>query len=121
MAGLATSLGSGAMTNSFAHMGGAKMIFLIGSNITEAHPVAGTLVKQAVRKGCRLIVADPRRTGIAKEAETHLQLRVGSDIALHTPSCTCSSRKFCRTGTPSLPHDGPLQLRSAQSGQYCRA
>ena len=70
------------MTNSFAHMGEAKMIFLIGSNITEAHPVAGTLVKQAVRKGCRLIVADPRRTGIAKEAESHLQLRVGSDIAL---------------------------------------
>ena len=28
------------MTNSFAHMGEAKMIFLIGSNITEAHPVA---------------------------------------------------------------------------------
>ena len=70
------------MTNSFAHMGEAKMIFLIGSNITEAHPVAGAFVKQAVRMGCRLIVADPRRTGIAKEAESHLQLRVGSDIAL---------------------------------------
>jgi formate dehydrogenase major subunit len=70
------------MTNSFAHLGEAKMILLIGSNITEAHPVAGTLVKRAVRNGCRLIVVDPRRTDIAKEAETHLQLRVGSDIAL---------------------------------------
>ena len=70
------------MTNSFAHLGEAKMLLLIGSNITEAHPVAGTLVKRAVRNGCRLIVVDPRRTGIAKEAETHLQLRVGSDIAL---------------------------------------
>ena len=70
------------MTNSFAHLGEARMILLIGSNITEAHPVAGTLVKRAVRNGCRLIVVDPRRTGIAKEAETHLQLRVGSDIAL---------------------------------------
>lgn len=82
MAGLAASFGSGAMTNSFAHMRNAKMIFLIGSNITEAHPVAGTFVKQAVRSGCRLIVADPRRTEIAKVAETHLQLEVGSDIAL---------------------------------------
>lgn len=70
------------MTNSFAHMRRAKLLFLIGSNITEAHPVAGAFVKQAVRSGCRLIVADPRRTGIAKVAETHLQLKVGSDIAL---------------------------------------
>lgn len=82
MAGLAASFGSGAMTNSFAHMRRAKMLFLLGSNITEAHPVAGAFVKQAVRSGCRLIVADPRRTGIAKVAETHLQLKTGSDIAL---------------------------------------
>lgn len=58
------------------------MVFLIGSNITEAHPVAGAFLKQAMRNGCRLIVADPRRTAIAKLAETHLQLKVGSDIAL---------------------------------------
>ena len=70
------------MTNSFGHMRDAKMVFLLGSNITEAHPVAGTFLKQAVRNGCRLIVADPRRTDIAKVAETHLQLNVGSDIAL---------------------------------------
>lgn len=82
MAGLSTAFGSGAMTNSFAHMQHAKLILLIGSNITEAHPVASTYVKRAVRAGCRLIVADPRRTDIAKMAETHLQLKVGSDIAL---------------------------------------
>ncbi len=70
------------MTNSVAHLGQAKMIFLIGSNITEAHPVAGALVKKAVRNGCRLVVADPRRTEIAKHAERHLALKVGSDIAL---------------------------------------
>ena len=70
------------MTNSFAHLGQAKMIFMIGSNITEAHPVAGTYVKRAVRNGCRLIVADPRRTPIAKHAERHLPLKVGSDVAL---------------------------------------
>lgn len=70
------------MTNSFAHLARAKMVFLIGSNITEAHPVAGAFLKQAVRNGCRLFVADPRRSGIAKESERHLQLKVGSDIAL---------------------------------------
>lgn len=70
------------MTNSFEHFPHAQMMLLMGSNITEAHPVAGTLLKQAVRNGCRLIVADPRRTDIAKLAEPHLQLKVGSDIAL---------------------------------------
>lgn len=70
------------MTNSFRHFKDARLIFLIGSNITEAHPVAGTLVKRAVRAGCRLIVADPRRTGIARHAARHLPLKVGSDVAL---------------------------------------
>lgn len=70
------------MTNSFRHFKDAKMIFVIGSNITEAHPVAGTYVKRAVRAGSKLIVADPRRTGIAKFAKRHLQLKVGSDVAL---------------------------------------
>ncbi len=82
MVGLATTFGSSAMTNSFAHLGKAKQVLLIGSNITEAHPVAGALLKQAVRNGCKLIVVDPRRTGIAKHAQNHLQIQVGSDIAL---------------------------------------
>lgn len=70
------------MTNSFAQIRHAKLVFLTGSNITEAHPVAGAFLKQAVRNGCRLIVVDPRRTDIAKLAERHLQIKVGSDIAL---------------------------------------
>ena len=44
--------------------------------------MAGTFLKQAVRTGCRLIVADPRRTGIVEYAEKHLPLKAGSDIAL---------------------------------------
>jgi formate dehydrogenase major subunit len=70
------------MTNSFAHLEQAKMIFLIGSNTTEAHPVAGSMIKRAVRNGCRLIVADPRRFSLARHAERHLPLKVGSDVAL---------------------------------------
>ena len=58
------------------------MIFLTGSNITEAHPVAGSMIKRAVRNGCRLIVADPRKIDIVKHAERYLPLKVGSDIAL---------------------------------------
>jgi formate dehydrogenase major subunit len=80
--GLAMSFGSGAMTNSFADFAKAKMIFAIGTNMTEAHPVAGTFVKNAVHNGAELFVADPRRIELADIADLHMQIKVGSDIAL---------------------------------------
>lgn len=80
--GLAMSFGSGAMTNSFADFAKAKMILAIGTNMTEAHPVAGTFVKNAVKNGAELYVVDPRRIELADLADLHLQIRVGSDIAL---------------------------------------
>lgn len=82
MAGLATVLGSGAMTNSIDDATKAETILLLGSNATETHPVIGAKIKQAVRKGSRLIVADPRRTELARLAHVHLRLKPGSDVAL---------------------------------------
>ncbi|VVS93675.1 molybdopterin oxidoreductase [Desulfoluna spongiiphila] len=70
------------MTNSFGEFDRAKMFFVIGSNMTEAHPVASTFLKNAVKKGAKLIVADPRRHKLVDYADLHLQLKVGSDIAL---------------------------------------
>ena len=69
------------MTNSFNEFARAKMFMVIGSNMTEAHPVAATFVKNAVADGARLIVVDPRRHSLADHAELHVPLRVGSDIA----------------------------------------
>ncbi len=82
VAGLAKSFGSGAMTNSFDEFIDGKLFFVIGSNMTEAHPVAATWIKQAVRNGAHLIVADPRFNGIAQHAHTYMQIKVGSDVAL---------------------------------------
>ncbi len=70
------------MTNSFREFRDAKMIFVIGSNMVEAHPVAATYVKNAVKKGGRLIVADPRAHKLVAFAEMHIPLKVGSDVAL---------------------------------------
>ena len=70
------------MTNSFADYAKAKMIILVGTNITEAHPVASTFVKDAVLAGAKLIVIDPRRTDMVDFAEMHVPLKVGSDVAL---------------------------------------
>lgn len=84
VAGLATSLGSGAMTNSMKDVyENAKTLFVIGSNTTEQHPVFGANMRQAVlQKGTKLIVADPRRIELCEFATLHLQQRPGTDIAL---------------------------------------
>ena len=70
------------MTNSFADFKKAKMILVIGSNMTEAHPVAATFVKDAALAGAELIVVDPRRTPLVDLATMHVQIKVGSDVAL---------------------------------------
>jgi formate dehydrogenase major subunit len=70
------------MTNSFNEFAKAKMVLVIGSNMTEAHPVASTYIKNAVAKGAQLIVVDPRKHKLCDFASLHLPLKVGSDIAL---------------------------------------
>lgn len=82
MAGLAATFGSGAMTNSIGEIPDAELIFIIGSNPSEAHPVIGAKMRQALRRGAALIVADPRRTDFARKADVWLQLKPGTDIAL---------------------------------------
>ncbi len=80
--GLAVAFGSGAMTNSISDLKEAKSFLVIGSNTTEQHPIIGLEVRQAVRRGAHLIVADPRRIDLVKIADLHLQHHPGSDIAL---------------------------------------
>lgn len=82
MAGLATSFGSGAMTNSINEIPQSKVLFVIGANPTEAHPVIGAKMRQALRNGATLVVADPRKTELAGKAHVWLRLKPGTDIAL---------------------------------------
>jgi formate dehydrogenase alpha subunit len=83
VAGLATTLGSGAMTNSIADIIDAEVLLVIGSNTTEAHPVIALQMKAAVeRRGARLILIDPRRIELARFAHLHLRHRPGTDVAL---------------------------------------
>jgi formate dehydrogenase major subunit len=69
------------MTNSFGEFENAKMFLVIGSNMTEAHPVAATFLKNAVMKGAQLILVDPRKHKLADFAGMHVPIKVGSDIA----------------------------------------
>ena len=82
VAGLAKTLGSGAMTNTIYDIThDADCILLVGSNPEEAHPVVGMQIREAVRKGTRLIVVDPRIISLTKDADIHLQLRPGTNVA----------------------------------------
>lgn len=82
MTGLATAFGSGAMTNSIADIDNCKTMLVIGSNTTEQHPVIGTRIRRAVRRGAKLIVADPREIDLANIATLYIRQRPGTDIAL---------------------------------------
>ena len=70
------------MSNPLVDMEKPDVIFCIGTNMTECHPVAATRIKRAVARGAKLIVADPRRIPLAEMADLYLPLRVGSDAAL---------------------------------------
>ncbi|HFQ94615.1 MAG TPA: formate dehydrogenase subunit alpha, partial [Anaerolineae bacterium] len=83
MAGLAATVGSGAMTNSIKDIVEADVLLVTGSNTTEAHPVLSLQMKRAVReRGARLILIDPRRIELADFAYLHLRQKPGTDVAL---------------------------------------
>ncbi len=82
MAGLAATIGRGAMSNPLADMQKPDILFCIGTNMTECHPVAATGIKKALRRGAKMIVVDPRKIPLADLADLYLPIRVGSDVAL---------------------------------------
>jgi formate dehydrogenase major subunit/formate dehydrogenase alpha subunit len=70
------------MTNSIPEIENHDLIFVIGSNTTETHPIIGLKMKKAVRRGAELIVADPRKIDLIRFSSIWLQHRPGTDVAL---------------------------------------
>ncbi|HOD76450.1 MAG TPA: molybdopterin-dependent oxidoreductase, partial [Syntrophorhabdaceae bacterium] len=60
----------------------SKCIVLWGKNPGSSAPSLVNEIAEARRRGCALIVIDPRRTPLAEKADFHLQLRPGTDGAL---------------------------------------
>ncbi len=77
------AFGDGAMSNSISDIDHAEVLFVIGSNTTECHPIIGRKIKRAMRQnGTKLIVADPRTIELSEIAEVHLNHLPGTDVAL---------------------------------------
>jgi formate dehydrogenase (NADP+) alpha subunit len=79
---LAYIFGSGAMTNSVSEIRNAEVIFIIGSNTKESHPVIANHMIKAYRNGAKIIMADPRKAPMSRYAEVFLQHKPGTDVAL---------------------------------------
>lgn len=82
VAALLEGIGSGAVSNQVSDVLKAEVVFVIGANPTVNHPVAATWIKNAVKKGVKLIVADPRGSELARHAAYFLQFKPDTDVAL---------------------------------------
>jgi formate dehydrogenase major subunit len=87
VAGLATTFGSGAMTNNIDDFSNARCILAIGTNAPEAHPVLAMKVRQVVRNGAKLIVANPMEVDFVRDATLWIRHKVGTDVALLMGMC----------------------------------
>jgi formate dehydrogenase major subunit len=81
-AGLKLMLGTGLATNSFDDIERARTILVCGANPTEGHPVVGARIRQAARRGARLIVIDPRRIALTEDATCHVAIKPGTNVPL---------------------------------------
>jgi formate dehydrogenase major subunit len=82
VAALLEGIGSGAVSNPVMDVLQAEVVLLIGANPVVNHPVAATWIKNAVKNGTKLILADPRRSELARHASHYLQFKPDTDVAL---------------------------------------
>jgi len=82
VAALLEGVGSGAVSNPVRDVEHSDLILVIGSNPTTNHPVAATWMKNAAKRGTRIVLADPRVTDIGQHTWRTLQFKADTDVAL---------------------------------------
>jgi formate dehydrogenase major subunit len=82
VAALMEGIGSGAVTAPFMAAKDAECIVVIGARPAQNHPVAATFLKNAAKRGVKLIVMDPRGQGLSRHATHMLKFKAGRDVAL---------------------------------------
>ena len=83
VAALMETIGSGAVTNVFADVARSDVALVTGSNTTANHPVAATFIKQAAKRGTKLIVVDVRAHPLTDFADYFVRIRPGTDVAFY--------------------------------------
>jgi len=84
VAGYKQTLGADAPPACYEDFDHAEVIFIVGSNTAYAHPIIYRRIEEARKKnpGLKMIVADPRRTDTARDADLYLPVLPGTDVAL---------------------------------------
>ena len=82
VAGHVRAFGEDVVPASYADLDAADLIVLIGSNTAWCHPIVYQRIRARCDAGAKLVVIDPRRTETADEADLHLPIRPGTDVAL---------------------------------------
>jgi assimilatory nitrate reductase catalytic subunit len=84
VAGYKQTLGADAPPACYEDLDLAEVIFIVGSNTAFAHPILYRRIEDARKKNpnLKIIVADPRRTDTARDADLFLPILPGTDVAL---------------------------------------
>lgn len=84
VAGYKQTLGADAPPACYEDIDLADLIFIVGSNTAYAHPILYRRIEDARRRNpkMKMIVADPRRTDTARDADLFLPILPGTDVAL---------------------------------------
>ncbi|WP_194724424.1 nitrate reductase [Noviherbaspirillum malthae] len=84
VAGYKQTLGADAPPACYEDLEQAQLLFIVGSNTAYAHPILYRRIEEARRKNSalKMIVADPRRTDTARDADLFLPILPGTDVAL---------------------------------------
>jgi assimilatory nitrate reductase catalytic subunit len=101
VAGHIRAFGEDVVPGCYADIDEADLAVLVGSNTAWCHPVLyHRLIAARAARGTRIVVIDPRRTATCNDADLHLPLRLGSDVALfdgllaHLAASEALDRKF---------------------------
>ncbi|MBW2604514.1 MAG: molybdopterin-dependent oxidoreductase [Deltaproteobacteria bacterium] len=103
---LRQQLGYGSVTTFFEDFKAAETVFLVGAHTTFTYPIIWIKIKKRAKKGgFNLILADPRKTDLVKNADIHLKVKPGTDIFWINALCKIiidkgwHDRKFCEKQT----------------------
>ncbi|MEM9030395.1 MAG: molybdopterin-dependent oxidoreductase [Pseudomonadota bacterium] len=83
VAGHKRAFGSDTVPGTYEDLECADLVVLVGSNLAWCHPVLyQRLVAARRERGTRVVVIDPRATATCEDADVHLAIAPGSDVAL---------------------------------------
>ena len=82
VAGYRGAFGADGPPPAYADLALADTLLLVGTNTAACHPIVWSRIRDRQAEGAFVICADPRPTPTAREADLHLPVRPGTDLAL---------------------------------------